>query len=258
LTPDPENGGYTDDPGSLNAYIYANGDPANANDPTGLDVDIPITSGGDPNSCLNKTVLPWMQSHGFNISTNFGGFGNTATGVMALTLFFEQTTGSATLYGDIAQVMVNRYNLAQVNPALAANLFGISNIGSMNLQQIAEVSSNVWSNGNLLTNFENQLITMMNTSVVGPSNSTNAGACNQFISAANTAVDAVDEAYDKINPFPWHGDVSFQTYWFYVKGYPNPVNSRFWDVTSEPVTSGNTTWIFETFVAPKKPPRRHR
>lgn len=32
LTTDPENGGYTDDPGSLNAYIYANGDPVNAND----------------------------------------------------------------------------------------------------------------------------------------------------------------------------------------------------------------------------------
>ena len=48
LTPDPDNGGYTDDPNSLNAYAYVLGDPVNQSDSTGLDVDLPITSGGNP------------------------------------------------------------------------------------------------------------------------------------------------------------------------------------------------------------------
>ena len=59
-------------PQSWNTYAYANGDPINNNDPSGLDVDVPITDGGDPNSCLNQSLIPWMSKNGFTVGNNWG------------------------------------------------------------------------------------------------------------------------------------------------------------------------------------------
>jgi len=205
---------------------------------------------------LNKVTLPWMKQHGFNVTDNFGQFANTQAGVLALSLFYEQTTGTVQLYAAIAQVMLNRLALAVTNPVLASQL-GIAPVTNTapSLSSIVEFASNVWSNGNLNPKTENGLITMMNDSVVGASNSLNAGACNQFISAANTAYVAANSL---AAPIRFDSNIGVNTYWFYIAGAKNPVSTAYWNTTYQNIQSNKYDWTFETYVSKKPAPPRPR
>jgi hypothetical protein len=57
-----------------------------------------------------------------SVTNNFGQFANTTVGVLAVTLYYEDTHGTSTLYSDLAQVMANRYWLDRSNPTLAKQL----------------------------------------------------------------------------------------------------------------------------------------
>jgi hypothetical protein len=234
----------------MNLYAYALVDPVNLNDPSGLDVNIPITSGGSPQSCLNHTLEPWLASHGFTLGNNFNNFASTITGTLGLTLYFEDTTGSATFYDDLAQVLINRFQLQESNPGLAAQL-GLPTPGTQ--AGVIEQSSQVWTpQGTLQSGIQQTLITLMNGNVVGAAAAVNAAACNNFISAVSVAYTAQNYFSGAVK-VPGE-NVSSGAYWFFTPGH-DPVKHQFWNTTSTTVDG----WVFETLVGPKRrpaPPRK--
>jgi hypothetical protein len=248
--PDPSDAGDITDPQSLNLHTYVLNDPVNYNDPEGLDVNIPLENGGDPNSCLNHTLIPWFNSHGINIGNNFGIYGNTNGGILALTLYFEDTRGSQSEYQALAQVFSNRYNLIKSNPTLARSLFG--SIGT-SIASVVQNTSNVWSHGSLTPNFDNQLETLIDTQVVGASNAIGAAACNGLLQGMNVAADALSRMFDVSSITHYTvGSLSTNTYWFYNVGTTNPVNLNYWNTTTWTQTGFRFT--FENYIGPKSPP----
>lgn len=233
-------------PQSWNTFAYADGDPINSNDPLGLQVNIPTTGGGNPNSCLNAVLNPWLQQNGFNTiqpGDNLGEFFNTPTGVLGLTLYFEQTTGSQTLYLDFAQVIINRYELQFTNPTLDHHL----GLPTGNFISVTEQTSQVWNNGDLAGNFEDDLDNVLD-------GASGTRGCSQLIVALNASVTALNYVTGNTHIIPG-STVSSQTYWFYEPGptIQDPVNHNFWVTTA--TTVGGFDWVFETLVGPR-PPRR--
>jgi len=202
-----------------------------------------------------------MASNGFSISNNFGQFANTSAGVLALTLFYEQTTGTTALYDAMAQVMINRYEVDSVDPELARQLHlpdFLTTPGTSYFSSIVEQSSGVWVNGSLRPETEDNLIAMMNGSVVGAANAVNKAACNQFVSAASVAKVAANSLS---SPFQFYTGVSSNTYWFYIQGTSNPVSTKYWNTTFQTISAVGTNWTFETYVSAvqvKRPPIRKR
>jgi RHS repeat-associated protein len=246
FSPDPENSGDLNDPNSLNLYSYALNDPVNFNDPTGLDVNIPLQNGGDPNSCLNHSLIPWFNQHGINIGDNFGNFGNTNLGILSLTLYYEDTHGSTLEYEALAQVFANRYHLEASNPSLAQSLFG--SIGT-SIKNVVENSSNEWNNGNL--NSEANLETLIDSNVVGASNAVAASACNGLVSAMNVASDALTKAFGSTTFSYGVGQLSTSTYWFFNVGTKNPVNTNYWNIVAW--TQPGFAFAFDNLIGAKPP-----
>jgi RHS repeat-associated protein len=148
-TPDPENGGQIANPITMNLYNYTHGDPVNLNDPTGLDVNIPIQpTGGSLTSCLNQSITTFAEQNGIQMGSNFGNLANTPVGNLAVTLLLEEDQfGTLSLYTDMAQVMVNRYQLQYSNPSLDGKL----GLPTGSFSSIVQATSQVWNNGNLTT-----------------------------------------------------------------------------------------------------------
>jgi hypothetical protein len=249
LTPDPSDAGDLSDPQSLNLYSYVLNDPVNYNDPEGLDVNIPLENGGSATSCLNHTLMPWFQSHGTNIGNNFGNYANTNGGILALTMYFEDTHGSQSEYQALAQVFSNRYNLIKSSPTLARSLFG--SIGT-SIASVVENTSNVWSHGSLTSKFEGQLETLIDTEVVGASNAIGAAACNGLLQSMNVGADALSKIFDVSSVTHYSGDshLNTSTYWFYNIGSTNPVNLNYWNTS----TWNLGVFTFENYIGPKQPP----
>ena len=256
MTVDPSDESWdSKDPGSWNQYAYALGDPANLNDPEGTDVNIPIQQrGGSPTSCLNYELQPWLKSHGMSVTNNFGQFANTATGILALTLYYEDTQGSSTLYSNFAQVMANRYWLDKSNPTLAKQL-GLpmwtvtkNMTTDTQIDYVVEHSSNAWSSaGNL--NSINDLKKLLDFQVVGTSNGVGKNACDHLLSAMNVAYNAMNTVFK--NQGTVGAGLNNQTYWFFNSGQ-DPVNHNFWNTTSYTVP-GSKLWTFERYISPKAP-----
>lgn len=173
---------------------------------------------------------------------------------MAVTLYLEDDiNGNQQLYTDLAQVMINRYQLQTINPTLDSQL----GLGGGSFSSVVQKSSNVWSGlGDLSTAEENTLITMGNGSA-------NSSACSMFMSAlnvANTAVTGLSNANPYYSYMMPGTSVSASTYWFYIpnprkKNDGNPVLTNLWNTTiSQPTIDG---WVFETLVGPVgSPPQR--
>jgi RHS repeat-associated protein len=260
-TPDPSGLDAVDlnDPGTWNIYAYANDDPINFNDPAGLDVSVPTYPGGDPNSCLNQKLIPWMHQTGYGFTTgdNLGNFFNTYTGVLGLTLYFESATGSPTLYTDIAQVMLNIYQLRSSNTALDSSL----HLATGGFISVVKTASIVWSGGNLTANQYSNLDNVLDGSIIGRQAATNASACDQLMSAFNVSQTAQGYLNGSQGVLPG-ATVSAQTYWFYKAGDNDPVQHQYWNTTTSPPLGG---FLFETLlgparrpVRPPRPPRRPR
>src|SRR5579883_904102 len=259
LTPDPAESGDIENPGSLNLYAYVEGDPVNSLDPDGT-TDFPISPGGSPNSCFNHTLAPWLNSVGYRVTTSFDQFAySTNVGVLAVTLYYEDAHASTNEWDDIAQVMANRYNLGQTNSALAKQL----GLPTGSIPYVIEHSSGDWaSSGRLNSGDVKGLKTLLDDPVVGASNATAAGACNQLLSAMETAYNAVSAFNGNSGRVGGTtSGVSTNTYWFYKNGTSDPVNHNFWD-TNYPAPVGPFT--FENLLgphtnpAPKPPPIRKR
>jgi RHS repeat-associated protein len=239
-------------PGTWNPYAYVNGDPINHNDPTGLQA-LPVTSGGDPNSCLNQALIPWMNQNDYTLTANFYDFIDTTVGTLGMTLYFEDTTGSTTLYTDLAQVMINRYRLQKSNLSLAQRL----GLPTGTFTSIVQASSTVWTDGQLTDSEVNTLVNVLDGSVVGRQSAVNASACDQLISALNVALTAQgDLATARVMP---GATVGAAAYWFYTPPAPDPVNHNNWSTTP----SRQGSFIFETLrpqprQPPAKPPGRGR
>jgi RHS repeat-associated protein len=107
LSPDPQDGGYTSEPQSLNLYGYVLGDPVNFNDPDGLDVHFPLKPG--PLNCLNTRVMLYARASN---SSQLDAFFNSAAGTWAMTLFLEEDHGSLsdrhTTWALMSDVFANR------------------------------------------------------------------------------------------------------------------------------------------------------
>jgi len=255
LTPDPGGARAADptDPNSWNMYAYAGGDPVNFNDPTGL-VSVPTSpTGGSATSCLNTQFTTWLESHGYTFipGENLGDFFNTQTGVLGLTLFFEDTQGSSTLYTDMAQVMLNIFQLQGSNPALDSSL----HLATGSLINVAQSASNVWSGGDLTINEYGQLDKVLDAS--GGGRDAAIDGCDNLIQALDTAYTAQSYLSGSAGLLPG-ATVSSQTYWFYNTGDNDPVQHQYWITTSEDVDD----FTFETLVGPvptrprpSRPPR---
>ena len=252
LTPDPGDAGDLNDPQSLNLYSYVGNDPINFNDPEGTTVNIPLGDGGSPTSCLNYKLEPWMHSHGFSVDDNFGDFGNTAVGTLGITLYYESTGGSTQLYQQMAQVMANRYWLANSNSKLAGQL-GLPVWGSSQRTKDSRVNyivthtSQDWdSKGNLSASKQRDLTNLLDYEVVGKANAVGAAACDHFISALNVAYDAMRTIF--ANQGAHYSGTYLDTYWFF-QGRNDPVNHNYWNTT----TYGYQGWNFERYISPKVP-----
>jgi RHS repeat-associated protein len=237
LTPDPADAGQTAQPQSLNLYSYVFNDAINLIDESGLGVDIPLQDGGSPTSCLNFTLIPWLNNHGFTLKGNFGDFGNTATGVLAISLFYEDTHGSAELYQQFAQVLSNRYNLGKSDPTLAKKL----GIPTGEFIYTFTHSSQVWSaGGDLLTS--DDLTKVLDYEVVGRSNAIGAAVCDQLVSAMQVAYDATQKV---VYNAPAHFPGTFpDTYWFFTAG-ADPVDHTAWNTSLYSVGA----WTFERYIS---------
>jgi RHS repeat-associated protein len=108
LTPDPSEAGDPSNPGSLNLYGDVHGDPINAMDPAGLDVDrIDINYGNEP-TCLGRFMT--------TISSAPNAWLNSDVGTLALQVWFEFSTNMVNdftkdMWKSMANVYRNRWLL---------------------------------------------------------------------------------------------------------------------------------------------------
>ena len=190
-----------------------------------------------------SSVTPWLTQNGHPIGSNFGDYGNSNSGVLALTLYYEDTHGSRPEYQDIAQVLINREHL---NPITAQKL----GIPSGSLQYVIQHSSTVWSGSNLRA--QTNLATLLDESIVGQANGVAAYACNQLLQAAMVADDALRTLLN--NPSASYSDwgISTQTLWWFKPG-SDPVNHNYWNaVVFEP--SPSYPFFFENLIGYKTAP----
>jgi hypothetical protein len=129
---------------------------------------------------------------------------------------------------------------------------------------VVEHSSDAWSNGNLKA--EGNLETLLDESVVGASNAVAASACNGLVTAMNVASDALTRAFGSTTFSYGVGQLSTSTYWFYLVGTANPVNTTYWNI--QPWTQPGFAFAFDNLIAaktpasgptpghPRRPPRR--
>ena len=118
------------DPQSFQRYYYAQADPINLNDPSGLDVhNIPETLGSTP-TCLGSEFIT-------KVSDDLNGYLNSDAGTMALQVYFEwRGLGSAVdtqVWEDLAIVIRNRWQFS----AQQKQAFGISKWFRQEVYQLA-------------------------------------------------------------------------------------------------------------------------
>ena len=150
--------------------------------------------------------------------------------------------------------MINRYELSRQNPTLYSQL-GLPDPGAPSTI-IIQGSSNAWTGGDLISGDYDNLINVLNGSVVGALSAVNASACNQLISALSIG-SAGANYIDNPATHTLGSNVSTNTYWFYNSG-ADPVNHSFWNTTSQNVQGSTKVWTFEALVGPRRPPRRRR
>lgn len=159
--------------------------------------------------------------------------------MLGLTLYFESSTGSPTLYTDFAQVFMNIYQLQTANPNLDSSL----HLPTGSFINVVQSASNVWSAGNLSQAQYNNLDNVLDGSIaVGQQN---ASACNQLMLGLEVSQKAQGYLDGSQGLLPG-GSVSSQTYWFYT-GDNDPVKHQYWNTTT--ATFGG--FAFESLVRPR-------
>jgi hypothetical protein len=145
-----------------------------------------------------------------------------------VTLFLEEDKfGTLGLYTDMAQVMVNRYQLQYSNPSLDGKL----GLPTGSFSSIVQATSQVWNNGNLTTKQDTTLTNMMNSQQ-------GSTQCTMFDSALVAAQEAMAAISSPGSMMPGvTAGISANTLWFYIPNsnpHPatgNPVKTQFWAIT---------------------------
>jgi RHS repeat-associated protein len=212
LSPDPQDGGYTSEPQSLNLYGYVLGDPVNFNDPDGLDVHFPLKPG--PLNCLNTRVMLYARASN---SSQLDAFFNSAAGTWAMTLFLEEDHGSLsdrhTTWALMSDVFANRKYL---DPGWASQ----AHINQGSWQNVIRASSSDWSGGDLTRKAYDRMARVFN----GASNSAD----------CDTLIDALAFGSQMLTVHgagPLASTVLRDTLFFYLGSAPAPnqISTKYWN-----------------------------
>jgi hypothetical protein len=193
LNPDPDNGGDTGNPVSMNLYHYSLGDPINFNDPLGTDpITLPPLQPTNDPTCVG-TLNTWAES---NFGLNYAQYLNTDSGLLGITSFFEDegsfsagSTTEATKTKTWAAIDWTFLDQSNLSPSQAAAFFGPNNIPS-SFSGILFAGSQVWSNGTLKQGFLTQLINILN-GTVDNQKSQSYQDCNGLFASLDTARNAI-------------------------------------------------------------------